>query len=300
MSQLLTTWLLATRPRTLILAWLAVLLGTGLASYNQSLNLTTAVLTLITATLLQILTNLANDLGDAIKGVDNNKRIGPTRAMQTGLISTKQMQAAIIFIIALCLLSGLSLILSAQISLKHIIIFLLLGALSVIAALTYTLGNKPYGYYALGDLSVFLFFGLIAVAGSYFLQTNTLPWQVFLPSSAMGCLAVAVLNINNMRDLDNDLNNGKLTFAALIGLSKAKIYQIILIHLAFILFITSLFITTSSALTLIFTLTFLAIIKHTQKVLGLTSSNEAASLLPHILATSLILSSAYIFILIMS
>lgn len=287
----LTLWLLAIRPKTLVLAWLAVLLGTSLAVHTSGFNWPVAFFTLTTATLLQILTNLANDYGDALKGVDNQERLGPLRVMQTGLISYQQMRLAIGLVILFTLASGLALIYLAQISLIKVVVFIGLGALAILAALTYTLGNKPYGYLALGDLAVLIFFGWLAVIGSYYLQTQSLALWLFLPATAYGLLAVAVLNINNLRDLDNDLENGKLTFAALIGFNQAKIYQGLLLILALASFALSFIYLTPSLGYLAFAFSLFIVWLHLKKLIKINKPCQAAALLPSILfsvtATSL-------------
>lgn len=285
MYKILKIWFLALRPRTLILAWLAVLIATSLAIHSNQFSLLIAFLTLITATLLQILTNLANDYGDAIKGVDNIQRLGPLRAMQTGLISAPQMKFAIYLVIGLTITSGSCLIYIANISLIKALVFLLLGGLAIVAALTYTLGKKPYGYRALGDLSVLIFFGWVAVAGSYYLQTQELAAWIFLPASAQGLLAVAVLNINNLRDIDNDLAQGKITLAGLLGLEKAKVYQVLVIILALVAFGLSFIFFQFSWIYFLFLLSAFIIIKPVKNVLQLKTPNQAISLLPQIILT---------------
>ena len=184
----------------------------------------------LTAILLQILSNLANDYGDFKKGTDSAKRVGPQREMQSGTITEKEMQRGLAVTAALCLVSGALLIfVFAHLSWQELAVFAALGIGAVLAALLYTLGKRPYGYRGLGDLYCFLFFGWAAVAGTFYLATKTLDFTVLLPASAMGFLSNAVLNINNMRDYENDKASGKNSLAVKIGLNNAFIYHCLLI-----------------------------------------------------------------------
>lgn len=184
MKQSLQIWLEAARPKTLPLALVSILTGSVLAYSAGHFSLTIAIMAFATATLLQILSNLANDYGDAVKGTDNENRLGPQRAMQTGAVSAKQMKQAIIFNIVLTAISGLVLVFYALSSPESIITFIGLGILAIIAAIAYTMGSKPYGYVGLGDISVFLFFGLLGVSGTYFLHTGHVDTTLFLPALA--------------------------------------------------------------------------------------------------------------------
>jgi len=180
---------------------------------------------LITAGLLQILSNLANDYGDAVKGSDKPDRIGPLRGMQKGAITLAQMKRALLVTVALSCLSGLTLVLVAYQTVADFIGFLVLGGLSIIAAITYTIGHRPYGYLGLGDISVLLFFGWLSVMGSGYLQAHTLIPAMFLPATACGLLATAVLNVNNLRDIDSDRANGKNTLVVRLGPLNARRYH---------------------------------------------------------------------------
>ncbi len=204
-------WLESLRPKTLPLAFAAIVVGTALAWWQGHFDLRVAVLALVTAGLLQILSNLANDYGDAVKGSDKPDRIGPLRGMQKGAISLAQMKRALLVTVALSCLSGLTLVLVAYQTVGDFIGFMILGGLSIVAAITYTIGRRPYGYLGLGDISVLLFFGWLSVMGSGYLQTHTLIPAMFLPATACGLLATAVLNVNNLRDIDSDRANGKNT-----------------------------------------------------------------------------------------
>jgi len=218
-------WLESLRPKTLPLAFAAIVVGTVLAWWQGYFDPLVAVLALITAGLLQILSNLANDYGDAVKGSDKPDRIGPLRGMQKGAISLAQMKRALVIVIVLSCISGLLLVTAATQTMADFIGFLALGGLSIIAAITYTIGKRPYGYLGLGDISVLLFFGWISVMGSWYLQTHMLIPAVILPATACGLLATAVLNINNLRDIESDRENGKNTLVVRLGPINARRYH---------------------------------------------------------------------------
>lgn len=222
-------WLESLRPRTLPLAFASIVVGTALAWWQGFFDPAIALLALLTAGLLQILSNLANDYGDAVKGSDKPDRLGPLRGMQKGVITQGQMKVALAIVVVLICLSGLALVLVACKDLTDLLGFLLLGLLSIIAAITYTVGTRPYGYMGLGDISVLLFFGWLSVVGSWYLQTHMLALSVFLPATACGLLATAVLNINNLRDIDSDRENGKNTLAVRLGPQGARQYHAVLL-----------------------------------------------------------------------
>jgi 1,4-dihydroxy-2-naphthoate octaprenyltransferase len=220
-------WVDAARPRTLPLAIGSILLGNFLAYAQGKFNLTIAVLATLTTLLLQILSNFANDLGDFSNGVDNQDRKVALRAVQTGKISQQEMKAAVILTAAFAFLSGLVLL---YLGLKDASMevwgtFLGLGVAAIAAAVAYTVGKRPYGYMGLGDISVFLFFGLIGTLGTYYLQTYTLNIAIFLPAAGCGFLSVAVLNLNNLRDIDNDIKTGKFSIPVRIGKTFGFYYQ---------------------------------------------------------------------------
>jgi len=222
-------WLESLRPRTLPLACASIITGSALAWWQGSFNLTTALLALLTTVLLQILSNLANDYGDAIKGSDTPDRIGPLRGMQKGAITQRQMKMAMTITVALSMLSGILLLTEACRTLNDMLGFLALGALAIVAAIAYTVGRKPYGYLGLGDLSVLIFFGWLGVTGSWYLQTHLWDLLPLLPATGCGLLATAVLNANNMRDIDNDRLNGKFTLAVRLGARRARYYHVLLL-----------------------------------------------------------------------
>ena len=224
-------WISAFRPRTLFLAAAGVILGSGLALHVDRFDLTTALLTLTTALLLQLLSNLANDLGDFVKGTDRTgERIGPTRGVQSGVITSFEMKIGIGITALITMVSGLILLLRLfyTIGFAAIVVFLIVGFFSLLAALFYTLGSRPYGYIGLGDFFAFLFFGPIAVIGTYYLQAQLIDFRSLYPSIGMGLLSTMILNVNNMRDIDNDAKSGKRTIAVRLGLAHAKVYHTVL------------------------------------------------------------------------
>ncbi|MBH3321991.1 1,4-dihydroxy-2-naphthoate polyprenyltransferase [Serratia ureilytica] len=225
----ISAWLESLRPRTLPLAFASIVVGSAIAAWHGSLKPEVALLALVTAGLLQILSNLANDYGDAVKGSDKEDRIGPLRGMQKGMITQAQMKRALVVTVVLIAIAGCSLIAVACEQPSDVVGFLVLGGLSIVAAITYTVGNKPYGYLGLGDISVLVFFGWLSVAGTYYLQTHTFDSVVMLPATACGLLATAVLNINNLRDIESDRENGKNTLAVRLGPHKARIYHALLL-----------------------------------------------------------------------
>ena len=231
----INSWITAFRLRTLPLALSSILMGSFLAIEANNYNLTVIILSLLTTLLLQILSNLANDYGDGMKGTDNINRVGPLRTIQSGEISPRQMIFGIVIFIVLSLISGIWLIIESLGTNWYLgLLFLLFGIAAIAAAIKYTVGNTAYGYSGFGDLFVFLFFGLLAVIGTYFLNTHNIYWELILPASAMGFLSAGVLNLNNMRDMENDANSGKNTLALLFGFKNAKLYHYAIITAAMV------------------------------------------------------------------
>ncbi|MCE2573574.1 1,4-dihydroxy-2-naphthoate polyprenyltransferase [Motilimonas eburnea] len=225
-------WLPAIRPRTLPLACGSIVTAAGLAYQYQVFDAVILILCLLTAILLQIISNLANDYGDALTGADDAERIGPLRVTQAGLVTPLQMRIAIGLTTLLAILSGLGLLHYVFDDIWQWLSFIGLGALSIVAAITYTMGKHPYGYMGLGDLAVFLFFGLLGVMGSFYLYQLSLNWLIFLPAISCGALATSVLNINNTRDIVTDRKAGKKTLALRLGRTGARRYQWGLLTLA--------------------------------------------------------------------
>lgn len=223
-------WLKAFRLRTLPLALSCIGMGGFLAAAEDAFRWDIFSLCIITTIFLQILSNLANDYGDSIHGADNADRKGPSRAVQSGVISAENMKLAVIIFVLLCLLSGSSLLLVAfGLDWNAILFFFGLGLLSILAAIAYTVGKKPYGYAGLGDLSVLIFFGLVGVMGSYYLFTKQVTVIKILPALSCGFFSMAVLNINNIRDIESDRKAGKYSIPVRIGREKAIFYHWILL-----------------------------------------------------------------------
>ncbi len=224
-------WLKAMRPRTLPLALASIGMGSFLAAAHGTFNGAITLFAVLTTIFLQVLSNLANDYGDSVHGADSADRAGPSRAVQAGLITKKQMQQAMLITAVLAMLSGVVLVwLSFGLAqLPLFALFIALGAASIWAAVNYTAGNNPYGYVGLGDLFVFLFFGLLAVLGTYFLQARTLDGLLLLPAISCGAFAVAVLNINNIRDIASDEKAGKISIPVRLGGRMARVYHGVLL-----------------------------------------------------------------------
>jgi len=225
------TWIQAFRLRTLPLALSGIGMGSIISCYHHSFQWQIFVLIFLTTLFLQVLSNLANDYGDSQNGADHAGRKGPTRAVQSGEISAKAMKKAIIICGILSLISGLLLLLvSIKISLLFVFFFLL-GIGAIVAAIKYTVGKKPYGYSGLGDLFVLIFFGFVSVIGGYFLHKNEVHYSLLLPSISCGLFAVAVLNVNNIRDIDSDIQAGKRSIPVMLGQKKAKLYHGLLLFI---------------------------------------------------------------------
>lgn len=224
---------MAARPRTLPLAIAPIAVAGGLAALQGRLNAIGLVLALITAGLLQILSNLANDLGDAEKGTDNAARLGPQRAVSSGLISVPAMKRAVLVCALGSIISGSALLALTLPGQSPAVwgAFFTLGALAVTAAVLYTVGKRPYGYAGLGDSAVFLFFGLAGVAGAHTLLSGAFDPRSLLPGAGIGFFATGVLNINNLRDQVNDRAHGKNTLVVRLGDQGARRYHLLLIGL---------------------------------------------------------------------
>ena len=239
-------WIQAARLRTLPLSVSGILVGSfyALATPTEKIMTPTQVfswkifgLLLITTLGLQVLSNFANDYGDGVKGTDNEDRIGPKRALQSGIISPQQMKNAIILTGFLTFLSALCLIYYSfkDTNFLYSLFFILLGIIAIVAALKYTMGNSAYGYKGLGDVFVFIFFGIVSTMGSHFMFAKQIDWILLLPATAIGFLSVGVLNLNNIRDEASDKKVGKNTIVVKIGGLKAKKYHYFLVITAMLL-----------------------------------------------------------------
>ncbi|GAB3637255.1 1,4-dihydroxy-2-naphthoate polyprenyltransferase [Hymenobacter arcticus] len=229
----MSPWISAFRPRTLPLALASILTGGFLAKAAGQFNGPVVAMAAFTTILLQILSNLANDYGDSQNGADSVHRQGPLRAVQSGAITPVEMKRAMWGFGAAALVSGVALLLLALglAGAWVLLAFFVLGLAAIWAAVNYTAGSNPYGYAGLGDISVFLFFGLVGVCGTYFLQARSLPVVVLLPAAALGCFATAVLNVNNIRDIASDELAGKITVPVRLGPRHARRYHWLLLLL---------------------------------------------------------------------
>ncbi len=225
------SWIKAARPRTLPLALSGILMGCGLAWFYGAINPLVSILAIITATLIQVFSNFANDYGDYQRGTDNENRLGPVRTMQGGEISRSEMKKGMFLIGTLSFLAGLWLVYEGTWYFSHtaFFVFIGLGILALLAAYFYTAGKKSYGYVGLGDLSVFLFFGLLPVIGVFYLNAGYFEFRVILPAITMGFFSTGVLNLNNLRDIENDKKSGKVTLAVRMGSQNTRIYHSVLI-----------------------------------------------------------------------
>lgn len=236
----LKSWVKAARLRTLPLAMASIAMGGFVASTHKAFNLQAVLMAGMTTLLLQILSNFANDYGDFSKGTDDENRLGPKRTVQSGEITAKEMRLAILISSMLSFASGMVLLLYyVKLPIVETLIFIVLGIAAILAAIKYTTGKNPYGYAGLGDFFVFLFFGLVAVAGTFYLATNSWKWIVLLPAIAMGLLSTGVLNLNNIRDYTNDKLKGKRTLAVKLGIDGAIIYHAALTSIPFLALLTN-------------------------------------------------------------
>ena len=223
------SWIQATRLRTLPLAIANVSMGAILSHYFGAFNWPLYLMTVITAILLQVLSNLANEYGDFIHGADHADRSGPSRTVQSGAISANAMKKAMYLTAGLSIVSGVILISLTTLSIPLKIVFLALGLIAVWASINYTAGSNPYGYRGYGDVSVFLFFGLLSVVGSFYLQRVQWQWSILLPAISCGAFSMGVLNVNNIRDLESDAMAGKNSLAIKMGRVKAVRYHALLL-----------------------------------------------------------------------
>ncbi len=230
---MLNSWISAMRLRTLPLALASIGMGSFLAASEGLFRLPVFVLALLTTLSLQILSNLANDYGDSIHGADHSNRQGPSRAVQTGEITKSQMKTGILISSLITLVLGLLLLWVAGVPRNVYLIFGGLGLVAMLAAVLYTNGTRPYGYIGLGDIAVFLFFGWLGVIGVYYLMTQNLALDLLLPGSACGLFTVAVLNVNNIRDIESDSAAGKYSIPVRLGRHRANWYHLTLLVVGF-------------------------------------------------------------------
>ena len=219
--------LLASRPKTLPAAFAPVFVGSSIAINENSFKFLNAFIALVCSILIQVGTNYVNDLYDFLAGTDTKERIGPMRALASGLITVREMKMAIYFTFSVVFFLGLYLVYDSSYWI------LLVGILSILAGIAYTAGPYPLAYHALGDLFVFLFFGLVGTMGSYYIQSNNLNWLSLFSAIPVGLLITNILVINNYRDIDEDKLNNKITLAVKIGRTASKIQYIISIFISY-------------------------------------------------------------------
>lgn len=268
-------WIEAIRPRTLPLSLSGIIFGSAIAFRSGFTDWTIFLFAILTTLLFQILSNLANDYGDGVKGTDNDDRVGPTRAVQSGVISHKEMKSAVIITALLSIVSASALIYFSSRAMPETVIWIYAGlaVFCVLAAITYTVGKKAYGYYGLGDLMVFIFFGMVSLLGVYSLYTKIFDWDNLLPATSIGLLSVAVLNLNNMRDYASDKKAGKNTLVVKMGVDYAKMYHTLLILAALITLFLFL-IQNHSAIHFIAFLPAVSLFLHLMKVAKIRTTKE--------------------------
>ena len=265
-----SSWINAARLRTLPLSISGIFVGSAIAAKEGYFNWVIFSLAIGTTLGLQILSNFANDYGDGIKGTDNDERIGPARAIQSGLITHKEMKEAMLVTAVTTLILAVLLIYASfgGEQLISALIFFILGVAAIIAAIKYTVGDSAYGYRGLGDLFVFIFFGLVAVYGSFYLYSHSHEIESFFPAISIGLLSVAVLNLNNLRDRISDERSRKITLVVKLGEKRAKAYHYFLILGALFFFLMYSVISNSELNDLIYILAFIPLIFHLIRVVN--------------------------------
>ncbi len=269
-------WVKAARLRTLPLSLAGIVLAGFLAASVHKFDIVIFILSILTASLFQILSNFANDYGDGVKGTDNEDRIGPKRAIQSGEITQSEMKTAIKITAFLSFLSAFLLVLYSF-GFTHwlsVSIYLFLGVASIAAAIKYTVGDKAYGYFGMGDLFVLIFFGFVSVMGGYYLYTKQWDWTLLFPALAIGFLSVGVLNLNNMRDIVNDKKAEKNTLPVKIGLEKAKKYHFLLMLLPLFLVQAYNFHHLQSIWQWLFIFPFVLIIVHAMRIMMIDNPKD--------------------------
>lgn len=272
----LSAWINAARLRTLPLSVSGVLVGTALANFYGKSNIFILVLALLTAIGFQITSNFANDYGDGVKGTDNDERIGPQRALQSGLLTRKGLKKGIIVSIIINILLVISLVCLAfgMESIEFIFLFMILGGISIWAAIKYTVGESAYGYRGLGDVFVFVFFGLLAVLGTLFLYVKSIEPMAFLPAVSLGALSAGVLNLNNLRDYKSDKNAGKNTLVVKMGYSSGIRYHMGLLFVGFSSMLLFMIMNFKSLIQFMPLLAFIPILIHAKKVYRVQNLSE--------------------------
>lgn len=263
------TWVSAARLRTLPLSISGILVGSSIAVAQGEFNAVIFTLALATTLGLQILSNFANDYGDFVKGTDNEERVGPQRALQSGMITRNEMFWGMVGTAVITFLFALTLIFLAfgSKSIFYTVLFLLLGLAAIAAAIKYTVGDSAYGYRGLGDVFVFLFFGVVGVYGCYFLYALEWDWTILLPAFTIGFLSAGVLNLNNMRDRIADERAGKHTLVVKMGAARAKQYHYFLILASFTTIILFSALSFAGIDDLLYLLAFIPLLMHLKRVM---------------------------------
>ncbi|MFC3157712.1 1,4-dihydroxy-2-naphthoate prenyltransferase [Chryseobacterium arachidis] len=282
----MSDWIKAARLRTLPLSLSGIIMGAFIAKWRlygegETWDWKIFALALVVTLLYQVLSNYANDYGDGVKGTDAKRASeAEARAVASGKITAKQMRNAVILFSILSFVATIALLYVAFIPkyMNEFYIFIGLGVASILAAIGYTVGKKPYGYMGLGDIFVFIFFGLVSVCGSYFLFTKSFSWDMLLPGTAIGMMSMAVLNLNNMRDIESDKLSGKNSFALRIGFKNAMIYEMILLQLPLILILMFLgvngFFQTQNYYVFIVMILLLPLMKLRRKIMAVKNPRE--------------------------
>ena len=294
-NEKLKMWWETARPKTLPLALASIFTGSALGYWAnpQGFNSPVMAFCLLTTILLQVLSNFANDYGDHQKGSDTEDRIGPLRGIQKGAISAQELKWGLIFMVIASFLSGSFLIGIAYENLSDLLAFAGLGILAIIAAITYTVGAKPYGYMGLGDISVLMFFGLLGVGGTYYLQTHSIDGYIILPAIGSGLLASAVLNINNLRDIEQDAQAGKNTLAVRLGSHKGRVYHCILLTVAALCYLIFTLTTATSWMNYLFVLGLPLLAKHAIFVYRSQTPNALRPMLAQMSMISLLINMLF-------
>lgn len=280
------------RLRSLPLSVSGILMGSAIAYQKGAFRTDIFLLALLTTICFQLLSDFANDYGDSQKGTDNQARLGPKRAIQSGAMTLFEMKKIIGVTMIISLLSAISLIYIAfgRENLVYSLLFFLLAITAIVAAIKYTVGKSAYGYKGLGDVFVFIFFGLVSVVGSYFLYTHQLQWKILLPASAIGMLCMAVLNLNNMRDIDNDRAMNKRTIPVILGSELARYYHYILVLLPMLLLMAYSLLTLQLGIKTLYMIAFVPLIFHLIFVKKHTAPQELDSQLKVVALSAFLLS----------
>ena len=280
------------RLRSLPLSVSGIIMGSAMAYQNGFFRTDIFVFALLTTICFQLLSDFANDYGDNQKGTDNQARLGPKRAIQLGVMTLSEMKKIIGVMMIISLISAIILIYIAfgRENLVYSISFFFLATMAIVAAIKYTIGKNAYGYKGLGDIFVFIFFGIVSVVGSNFLYTHQFQWKILLPASAIGMLCMAVLNLNNMRDIDNDRAMNKRTIPVILGSELARYYHYILVLLPMLLLMAYSLLTLQLGIKTLYMIAFVPLIFHLVYVKRHTMPQELDSQLKVVAFSTFLLS----------